>query len=80
MHEVEHNPDKLIARQKLLVSNAQQAYKRIQRLMDVKRLRGMRLRYAYDIPKRFVMLEARNFEPIKIAERTLRDAKMIRKG
>jgi len=78
MIEVGHNPDNLPFREKIKVYSTLASYKLMQALLELRRPRGMRLRYSADQPTGMLWLEARNSEPVRIAKRVLADAGQIR--
>ena len=77
--EVIHNIDKLPCQRVLKVTNAAQAYAKLQRLMETKRSRGMRLRFSYDVKSKTVSLEGRNTLGMDIAQTCLSDAGFLRR-
>ena len=79
MISVVHDPEHLPFKRVVPVWSTHDAYKKIQRMMDEKRPRGMRLRYGEDPGKKEFWLEARNALPVEVAYGVLRDAGMIRR-
>jgi len=62
----------------LPVWNTVQAYKQIQRFTEVKRPRGLRIRYNTDVRKKLVLLEARHYEALRVVKRCLQDGGFLR--
>ena len=76
--EVIHDPDHLPCRRIVKVKNATAAYAGLQRFMETKRSRGMKLRFTYDVKDKLVTLEGRTSVPGDIAHQYLSDAGHIR--
>lgn len=79
MIDVVHNIDKLSCRAKLFVNNVKLAYEYLQKYMDSKRPRGMRLRHSIDYAGSYILLEARNTLPIENATYVLRNAGFVKR-
>ena len=72
--EVLHNPDSLPIKKVFFVENPTRAYARAQKIMEVKRPRGMRVRYAYDVKKKQMSFEGRSSLPVDTLIRELKKA------
>ena len=79
MISVAHDPEHLPFKRVVPVWAPNAAYRLLQRMMDEKRPRGMRLRYCSDVGTKSVWLEGRNSLPVEVAYGVLRDAGMIRR-
>ena len=69
--EPQHNPDSLIAKRLVRLKQSRLGVKRLQSMMQEKRPRGMRLRYG-ELKPGFIIMEARDFEAIRVANQALR--------
>ncbi len=70
--EVIHNPYSLPISRSYKVTNALRAEKEIQKYIDPKRPRGMKLRHTYDVMRNVINLEGRSALPVEMVEAFLR--------
>lgn len=70
---IDENELNLYFRKTIKVKNARRAYAAIQRFMDSKRLRGMRLRYLNDTKTNTLILQGQSSIPVHAAISFLKD-------
>ena len=66
--------------ERIAVTNVLLAADKLQQMLDAKRDRGMRLRYAYDLKERWVEISGRCSEPVRVSHRFLSDSGVIRRA
>ena len=72
--EVIHNIDHLPYKKVFFISNPTLAYQYVQKVMDTKRSRGMRVRYTYDVAKKQMTFEGRAALPVNTLVGILKSA------